>query len=50
MDDLAVKVGEMDREVDAVFNEYLESINGQLEKNGLETISITSREEFDAEK
>jgi hypothetical protein len=50
MDELAVKVEDMAKEVDVVFEEYLDDINKSLEKAGLETVKITSREEFDAEK
>jgi hypothetical protein len=37
-------------EVDGIFTEYLDGLNAQLEKAGLETVKITTREEFDAEK
>jgi hypothetical protein len=50
IDEIAVETGKMTEEVDAVFGKYLESLNTQLAKAGMETISITSREEFASEK
>jgi hypothetical protein len=50
MDDLGLKVAAIDKEVEAVFDTYLESINTQLEKAEMEKIQITSREEFNSEK
>jgi hypothetical protein len=50
IDELALKAGSMKSEVDAIFDRYLEPVNSQLEKAGLERVKITTREEFDAEK
>ncbi|HEC44916.1 MAG TPA: glycosyl hydrolase [Bacteroides sp.] len=50
MDELALKVEDMEKDVDNVFGKYLEGINTQLEKTGLDAIKVTTREEFDAEK
>ena len=50
MDELAVKVEDMAEDVNSVFENYLEGINAQLKKTGLDTVKVTTREEFDAEK
>ena len=50
IDALAGKAGILESEVDAIFKRYLEAINAQAGKAGLERVKITSREEFDAEK
>ncbi len=50
LNELGEQAESMKAEVDAIFSEYLEGLNAQLEKAGLETVKITTREEFDAEK
>lgn len=50
MKELSGKVEAMTRKVDGIFDGYLGGIDTWLEKQGKETIRITTREEFDAEK
>jgi len=50
MNELGIQAEAMKTEVDGIFSEYLDGLNAQLEKAGLETVTLTTREEFDAEK
>ncbi|MFC2116482.1 WD40/YVTN/BNR-like repeat-containing protein [Bacteroidota bacterium] len=50
MEELTAQAGTMKDEVDGIFAKYLEDINKHLEKSGQETVKLTTREEFDAEK
>ena len=50
MNDLYLQFESMEDVVDGIFIKYLDGINSQAVKAGLETVKITTREEFDAEK
>jgi hypothetical protein len=50
MESMTGKVEAMETKMDDIMDRYLEGINTQFEKAGLEPLKIISREEFDAEK
>jgi len=47
--DLKAETVDMEKKVDAILDKYLEQLNRQVEKAGLEQIKITSYEDWDAE-